>query len=98
MLLDSDLEFYLPSTSPNQFDPDKMLESCERIEALNVSKIFFGHFGMSEHPEEVYKQLKYWLDIFVDQGKAVVKSMEACRLKKDQSFYLIDCTARCKIT
>uniref|UniRef100_UPI00403F3C87 MBL fold metallo-hydrolase n=1 Tax=Aeribacillus sp. FSL K6-8210 TaxID=2954683 RepID=UPI00403F3C87 len=73
MLLDSDLEFYLPSTSPNQFDPDKMLESCERIEALNVSKIFFGHFGMSEHPEEVCKQLKYWLAIFVDQGKAVVK-------------------------
>jgi glyoxylase-like metal-dependent hydrolase (beta-lactamase superfamily II) len=56
---------YLPSTSPNQFNPEAMMKSMERIRQLNVSRIYFGHFGMSEDPSEAYRQLEYWLPLFV---------------------------------
>ncbi|KKK34370.1 beta-lactamase [Mesobacillus campisalis] len=58
------IELYIPSTSPNQFDPDKMLYSIETFEQLKAERLFFGHFGMSEHPEEAYSQVKYWLEVF----------------------------------
>lgn len=56
---------YLPSTSPNQFNPEAMMESIERIRQLNVSRIYFGHFGMSDDPSKVYRQLEFWLPCFV---------------------------------
>lgn len=64
-LLQSGIELYLPSTSPNQFDPDKTLKSLELYKSLNLDRIFFGHFGMTENVEEVYKQMANWVDLFV---------------------------------
>ena len=58
--------FYLPTTSPNQFNPALMKESMERIRKLNVERIYFGHFGMSDQVEEVYKQLDEWIPVFVE--------------------------------
>jgi glyoxylase-like metal-dependent hydrolase (beta-lactamase superfamily II) len=59
------VELYLPSTSPNQFDPEKMRESILRFENMNLNRIYFGHFGMSSSPAEVYKQVRMWLNIFM---------------------------------
>ncbi|MCI3150103.1 MBL fold metallo-hydrolase [Bacillus cereus] len=64
-----DFSLYLPITSPPQFDYKKMLESKEKIKKLNPSKIYFGHYGVSQEVEEVYKQFHYWLEIFIDIGK-----------------------------
>ncbi|TPE70856.1 MBL fold metallo-hydrolase [Halalkalibacterium halodurans] len=64
------LEFILPSTSPNQFDPSAMLESLKKIENYKVGRIYFGHFGVSHQPAEVYKQLANWLDLFVTLGES----------------------------
>ncbi|QOY35789.1 MBL fold metallo-hydrolase [Anaerobacillus isosaccharinicus] len=67
-----EFEFYLPSTSPNQFRPDDMMISLNKIiNELNVERIFFGHFSMSSNPTEVYKQISYWLPKFVAIGEAV---------------------------
>lgn len=60
------IELYLPSTSPNQFDPDKMRESMLKFENMNLTRIYFGHYGMSNSPTEVYKQVRLWLNIFMD--------------------------------
>lgn len=60
-----DIEFYLPSTSPNQFNPEAMLTAADLYESLEVKRIYFGHYGVSDNPQEVYKQLRYWLPIFV---------------------------------
>lgn len=68
------VELYLPTTSPNQFDPEDMLQSNERFEDLNIDRIYFGHYGMSENPSEVFKQMKYWLPKFVEAGKMGVIS------------------------
>ncbi len=67
-----EFEFYLPSTSPNQFRPDEMLASLEKIvHELKVDTIYFGHFGLSNQPMEVYKQITYWLPKFVEVGEKV---------------------------
>jgi glyoxylase-like metal-dependent hydrolase (beta-lactamase superfamily II) len=67
------IQLYLPSTSPNQFKPDAILESLERIKNLNVSGIYFGHFGPSFDVDEVYKQIKFWLPLFVEIGENAIR-------------------------
>ncbi|WP_337228892.1 hypothetical protein, partial [Proteus faecis] len=64
-LADVDVELYLPSTSPSQFQPDAMIASKNHIQSMNVDTIYFGHYGASSHVTEVYNQLEHWLPIFV---------------------------------
>ncbi|HET7656963.1 MAG TPA: MBL fold metallo-hydrolase [Bacillales bacterium] len=66
---DHGLIFYLPSTSPNQFDPDAMLNSIDRFRNLGVDRIYFGHFSVSTEPNEVFRQVSEWLPRFVEAGK-----------------------------
>ena len=74
---------YLPATSPNQFDPDKTLASLQKIKNLGVERIYFGHFSMAEDVDEVYKQIEYWLPIYVKTGEEVYReSKSAGELKK----------------
>ncbi|MGD8191413.1 MBL fold metallo-hydrolase [Brevibacillus ginsengisoli] len=68
-----DFPFYLPSTSPNQFHPDRMLESIHLFESKKLDRIYFGHFGMSENVSEVYRQVKEWLPVFVDTAAALLQ-------------------------
>ncbi|MBT2687832.1 MBL fold metallo-hydrolase [Bacillus sp. ISL-47] len=63
------IELYLPSTSPNQFDPEKMLNSISMYEKMDLDYIFFGHYGISRDPKEVYKQIREWLEVFLAAGK-----------------------------
>lgn len=72
-LLSEGLEFYLPSTSPNQFNPQAMLAAADRMESLNIKRIYFGHYGMSENPGLVFKQLRYWLPLFVETGESIIR-------------------------
>ncbi|MGA9227485.1 MAG: MBL fold metallo-hydrolase, partial [Mesobacillus sp.] len=71
-----DIEFYLPSTSPNQFDPEKMLQSMTKYKELGIERIYFGHYGMSDNPAEAFKQVEYWLGIFLAEAKKVVSTCE----------------------
>lgn len=69
-VLKDGIQLYLPSTSPNQFDPEKMLSSINLFKSKNLKHIFFGHFGMSAHPHEVYRQVTSWLEKFVAIAKS----------------------------
>ncbi len=66
------IDLFLPSTSPNQFDPDEMLGSIERYRARDLSRIYFGHFGATEKVADVYSQITEWLPVFVREGKEVL--------------------------
>ncbi|UED76996.1 MBL fold metallo-hydrolase [Brevibacillus sp. DP1.3A] len=66
------IHLVLPSTSPNQFDPDAMLASLSRFEARKLSRIYFGHFGMSEQVDDVYRQIREWLPVFVAEGESTL--------------------------
>lgn len=65
------LQLFLPATSPNQFNPDKMIQSMERIKSLGVERIYFGHYGMTENVEAVYEQLNDWLPVYVNTVREV---------------------------
>jgi len=66
------IPFFLPSTSPNQFDPDAMLASIERFASMNPERIYFGHYGVYTDIDEVFRQVRYWLDRFMAIGKDYV--------------------------
>lgn len=70
----------LPSTSPNQFDPETTIESKNRIKDLEVDRIYFGHYGMHTVPDRVYNQLEEWMPIFMESGRKGFRNAD------DESF------------
>ncbi len=66
---DRGLTFYLPSTSPNQFNPEAMQQSIDRIKGMNIDRIYFGHFGESRDPAKVFKQVSEWVPVFVEAAE-----------------------------
>jgi glyoxylase-like metal-dependent hydrolase (beta-lactamase superfamily II) len=62
--------FFLPSTSPNQFDPKETLSSLELFEEMQLSRIYFGHYGMSENVPFALTEVKKWLKIFVETSRS----------------------------
>lgn len=72
-LEESGVHLFLPSTSPNQFDPDAMLNSVSLAENLQPDRIAFGHFFISEEPAKVYRDINKWLPVFIEKGKYVLK-------------------------
>lgn len=73
-LVQDGIEFYLPSTSPNQFNPTAMLKAIKRMEALNLDKVYFGHYGYTENVKEALQQVEMWLPIFVEEAKEVYRT------------------------
>lgn len=65
------LDFFLPTTSPNHFNPDDMYASIERIKKMDVDRIYFGHFGMTEKPKEALNQVASWLDIYMEEAEQI---------------------------
>jgi glyoxylase-like metal-dependent hydrolase (beta-lactamase superfamily II) len=66
------IDFFLPSTSPNQFDPDQTITSIARYRERNLDRLYFGHFSMSEQVEEAFRQVTAWLPVFVSEGEQVI--------------------------
>jgi len=78
------IPFFLPSTSPNQFDPDKMIRSIERFREMKLDRLYFGHFGMTEQVEEAYRQVLEWLPVFLAEGEAVWKEKAGYEALRDR--------------
>lgn len=73
---DVGLEFYLPSTSPNQFDPEAMLTSIRTFQDNHVDRIYFGHYGMTSRVKKVYEQVSDWIPRFVEEGEKALENGE----------------------
>ena len=88
---DHGLTFYLPTTSPNQFDPEAMQQSIERFKTIHPERLYFGHFGSSEQPESALDQVSEWIPIFVEEA-AECESLEEIerRLLTRVTSYLDD--------
>lgn len=87
-LLKDGLEYCLPSTSPNQFRPEAMLQSAERLEQLQPERIYFGHFGVLENPRAAFEQLRFWLPKFVQAGeKVMVEQANASMQEKAKAVF-----------
>ncbi|MFJ5772371.1 MBL fold metallo-hydrolase [Psychrobacillus sp. NPDC093180] len=70
-LVPDNVHLFLPSTSPNQFDPDAMQRAMDRMEQMRLDTIYFGHYGMTNDPAEVFRQVSNWLKVYVHEAKKV---------------------------
>jgi glyoxylase-like metal-dependent hydrolase (beta-lactamase superfamily II) len=68
---------YLPSTSPNQFNPEEMEQSLELLSRLDLERIYFGHFGISEEPAKALTEVGKWLKIFTETAFDISRKFEA---------------------
>lgn len=75
-LIPDNINLYLPSTSPNQFEPAAMQLAIDRFQASNFDAIFYGHFGMTTEPKEALRQASEWLVEFVEEAEAAVKQQK----------------------
>ncbi|WP_156290313.1 MBL fold metallo-hydrolase [Oceanobacillus salinisoli] len=72
LLSQQGIDFFLPTTSPNHFDPSEMKKSIDRMKRMNLERIYFGHFGMTENVENALRQVTEWLDVFVEGGEQTI--------------------------
>ena len=63
------IDLYVPSTSPNQFDPQALEISISRMSAKNLDAIYYGHFGMTTEPAKALEQIIGWLAIFMKEAE-----------------------------
>ncbi len=67
------IDLYLPSTSPNQFDPQAMQRAIERMLTAKLNAIYYGHFSKTDQPELALHQVEQWLNVFVEEGESAIK-------------------------
>lgn len=92
-LIEEGIPFFLPSTSPNQFDPQAMQQAIDRFQAANFDAIFYGHYSMEKEPEEALRQVAEWLVIFVEEAEEAFQKSQgpselALRLQEQVRSYL----------
>ena len=68
-LIRDGVDLFLPSTSPNQFDPDAMRMRLTVWFGLDLNCIYFGHYGMTNNPSRSSSQVADWLDIFMEEAQ-----------------------------
>lgn len=66
------IRFFLPTTSPNQFDPKALKASMERFRSMDIQRLYFGHYGMTTAVDEALRQVAHWTDRFVEIGQQFV--------------------------
>lgn len=66
----------LPSTSPNQFNPEAMQKAIERFQNMKLSYIYYGHFGMTADAEAGLAQVSEWLPLFLETAKDVKREQK----------------------
>lgn len=72
-MAEEDFDVILPSTSPNQFNPELMDQSIQLYEKIKPSTLYFGHYGAYHHPEYAYSEVRRYLPIFVEAGHQAIK-------------------------
>ncbi|WP_246483789.1 MBL fold metallo-hydrolase [Heyndrickxia vini] len=69
-------DLFLPTTSPNQFNPLAMIESIKFFEQKNLSVLYFGHFGFTKKVALALDTVKNWIHKFVECSKKGYLSSE----------------------
>ncbi|MCA1062183.1 MBL fold metallo-hydrolase [Rossellomorea sp. AcN35-11] len=61
--------FYFPSTSPNQFNPEGMKDSIRLYRNLELDRLYFGHYGVTEEVTFALREVENWLDVFIEKSR-----------------------------
>src|SRR5699024_504870 len=75
-LVKDGIHLFLPSTSPNHFNPNDMHASIKRIDKMNVDRIYFGHFGMTESSNNVLQQVVAEKKAYDDLSKRLLQRVK----------------------
>jgi glyoxylase-like metal-dependent hydrolase (beta-lactamase superfamily II) len=94
-LIPEGIALFLPSTSPNQFDPQAMQQAIDRFQAADFDAVYYGHYSMAKEPKEALRQVAEWLVVFVEEAEAAMKKGQgpkelALRLQELVREYLQD--------
>lgn len=66
------ISLFLPSTSPNQFDPVAMQHAIDRMQIAKLDAIYYGHYGMTKQTAPALQQVAEWLVVFMTEADRVV--------------------------
>jgi len=88
-LIKDGVDLFLPSTSPNQFNPDKMQNAIDRMLARNLNSIYYGHYGMTDSPKYALQQVSEWLEVFMKEAEAVVAEGRGYEVLAERLFNLV---------
>ncbi|WAA11947.1 MBL fold metallo-hydrolase [Fervidibacillus halotolerans] len=80
------IHLYLPTTSPNHFDPEAMKQSIRRFQKMDLSRIYFGHFGMTDYPQIALQSVLDWLDVFMEEANRTVDEGKGYDVLADRMF------------
>jgi glyoxylase-like metal-dependent hydrolase (beta-lactamase superfamily II) len=69
-------EFIFATTTPIHFDPDTMLNSLDKLLALNPKVIYLTHFGMIKPTDAVIAQLTKSIHAFVEIAQSEKENSE----------------------
>ncbi|MFJ7953189.1 MBL fold metallo-hydrolase [Lysinibacillus sp. NPDC096418] len=75
------VDLIIPSTSPNQYDPETMEKSIQFYESMDVAELYFGHYGAYNNPKEAYRQVRYWTPLFLAAGEKALASAGSFELQ-----------------
>lgn len=83
-LMHKDIELFMPTTSPNQFDPHLMKQSIGKMMALRPERFFFSHYGMKKQPEQAVNMVLGWLNTYMQvlEKSSTVEEVETTLMKK----------------
>lgn len=86
--------YFLPSTTPVQFDPEALHQSIDRIRELSPSYIFPTHFGVSKFSNTTAAQLHEQIDMLVRLTQSTVEK-HGLDCKDELENALIDYASNC---
>ncbi len=93
-IISKHVELVLPSTSPNQYDPEAMLTSIDFFEQKKLDTLYFGHYGAIQPPAIAYDQIRYWTPIFVKATEQACEQsedlQERCQKIEDSLYQAIE--------
>ena len=85
-----DKRFIIPTTTPVQFDPDKLLNSIELMMSAGPERMYLTHYSVLEQPErvsqllctqiEAYRQLALSCKDEVDRQQVIAQKLESMTL------------------
>lgn len=84
------IPFYIPATSPNQFHPKMMKDSIQKIMEYKPDKLFFGHYGMSENPDQAVSMVLNWLDIYIEELEKNATPEDLESVLKEKTTHALD--------
>lgn len=87
--IETDPDYVLPVTSPNQFNPDGMLQSVSLTESIRPETIFLSHFGQLQcHWEILIETLRKHIPVYTGYGDPSKGAPDASTIKNRLEDYV----------